>query len=172
MSSHQAVVSPSCHFCFPFNLHNCYPSCREAGKGDDPCVTNERPCNICSSFSEEQLLKIKNRSYVRKQKSDTSDKMDLLGDPEVEDTFLGSHEDLEHSAKQLYSSPPSLQPLHFESLSLKMPQTVQPTPSTALHNRIENKLEKKSGFSIKHPTTITNGGVQGFNHGSNAVSQR
>ena len=129
MSSHQAVVSPSCHFCFPFNLHNCYPSCREAGEGDDPCVTNERPCNICSSFSEEQLLKIKNWSYVRKQKSDTSDKMDLLGDPEVEDTFSGSHEDLEQAAKQLYSSPPSHCTLNlclWKCLKLSSPLQAQP----------------------------------------------
>ena len=63
MSSHQAntnkPISLKCHnFCLPFDLHNYCPSCREAGKGDDPCVTNERPCNNCSSSSEEQLLKL------------------------------------------------------------------------------------------------------------------
>ena len=36
----------------------------------------------------------------------------------------------------------SPQPLCFETLSLKTPQTVPPTPGTALQNRIENKLEK------------------------------
>ena len=46
-----------------------------------------------------------------------------------------------HAAEQLYSSPPSPQPLCFESLSLKVPQTVPPNPGTALQNRIENKLE-------------------------------
>ena len=41
---HQASSKPrssKCrHFCFPFDLHNCCPTCRESGKGDDPCVTN------------------------------------------------------------------------------------------------------------------------------------
>ena len=69
-----------------FDTHNYSPISREAGKGDDPCVTNEKPCNICSAFSEEQLVKIKHRHrYVRKQKmSDTcntsKDDLDLLGD--------------------------------------------------------------------------------------------
>ena len=34
------------------------PTCKESGKGDDPCVTNQSPCNICSSFSEEQQINI------------------------------------------------------------------------------------------------------------------
>ena len=34
------------------------------------------------------------------------------------------------------------QPLCFESLSLRTPQTVPPTPGTALQNNIESKLEK------------------------------
>ena len=78
------------HFCLQFDLHNYYPSCRESGKEDDPCVTNEKPCNICSSFTEEQLHKIKNSSrYVQKQKmADTSkDELDL-GDDDVE-VFTG-----------------------------------------------------------------------------------
>ena len=91
MSSHQTSInkprsSKCCHFCFAFDTHNYCPSCREAGKGDDPCVTNEKPCNICSAFTEEQLIKIKHRHrYVRKQKvSDTcntskDDELDLLG---------------------------------------------------------------------------------------------
>ena len=91
MSFHQTTAkarSSKCHhFCFPFDSHNYYPTCRESGKGDNPCVTNESPCNICVSFSEEQQIKIKHgRQYVRKQKSsdpcNTSkeDDLDLLGD--------------------------------------------------------------------------------------------
>ena len=58
--------------------HNYCPTCREAGKGDDPCVTNEKLCNICSAFTEEQLIIIKHRcNYVRKQKvSDTCNTTD------------------------------------------------------------------------------------------------
>ena len=94
--SHQASKdkprSSKClHFCLPFDSHNYCPACREANKGDNPCVTLEKPCEICSGFSEEQLLKMKNRRrYVRKQKAtDTSkdDDLDLLGDEDVE-SFL------------------------------------------------------------------------------------
>ena len=63
------------------------------------------------------------------------------GDVEV---FSASHADLEDTAEQLYSSPPRPQPLCFE-MSIKTPQTVPPTPGTALQNRIESKLEKSLG---------------------------
>ena len=135
MSSQQASSnkprSLKCrHFCLPFDTHNYCPACREAGKGDDPCVTNEKPCNICSTFTEEQLLKIKNRHrYVRKQKgTDTSkDELDLLGDEDDVEAFSGSQADLEGAAENLLSSPHP-QPLCFEMSSLQTPQTVPPTP--------------------------------------------
>ena len=101
--------------CFIFDTHNYCPTCREAGKGDDSCVIYENQSNICSGFTEEQLIKIKHRHRcVRKQKvSDTcntskDDDRDLLGD-------------LEGAAENLFSSPPRPQPLHFESLSLRTP---------------------------------------------------
>ena len=78
MSLHQANKdkprAQKCrHFCFSFDLHNYCPTCREAGKGDDPCVTFETPCQICTSFSDEQLKKIQNRKrYLKKQKAETS----------------------------------------------------------------------------------------------------
>ena len=58
---------------------------REAGKGDDPCVTFESPCQICGSFNQEQMLKISHRKrYIKKQKDLTStskdDELDLLAD--------------------------------------------------------------------------------------------
>ena len=114
-----------CHFCLPIDTYDYCLSCREAGKGHDPCVTNERLCNICTAFTEEQLLKIKHRHrYVRKQKvADTSkdDELNLLGD-DVE-AFSGSQADLEGAAENLFSSPPCPQPLHFEMLHLwKLPK--------------------------------------------------
>ena len=123
------------HFCLPFDSHNYCAACREANKGDDPCVTLEKPCEICSGFSKEQILKIKNRRrYVRKQKAtDTSkyDNLDLLGDDDVE-SLSGSHADLEGASKNLFASPPHPQPLRFEGLSLKTPaKTVPPTRGTA-----------------------------------------
>ena len=100
MSSNKPRSSKCRHFCFIFDTHNYSPACREAGKGDDPCVTNENPCNICSAFSEEQLIKIKHRCLLlEKQKvsdaynTSKDDDLDLLGD-DVE-AFSGSQADLE-----------------------------------------------------------------------------
>ena len=146
MSSHQTTAKPrssKCrHFCFLFDTHNYCPTCRESGKGDNPCVTNQSPCNICANFSEEQQIKIKHRrQYVRKQRAsdpcNTSKDADLhlLGD-DVE-AFSGSQADLEGAADNLFSSPPCPQPQRFETLSLKTPQTGPPTPGTALQNKIE-----------------------------------
>ena len=155
MSSHQTSSKPrssKCrYFCYPFNTHNYCPTCRESGKGNNPCVTNQSPCNICSNFTEEQQIKIKHRCrYIRKQKASelntSKDDLDLLGDDG--DAFSGSQADLEGAAENLFSSPPRSQPLHFESLSLKMPQTVPPTPGTALQNKIESRLEKSLGSTF------------------------
>ena len=85
-------------FCFLFDTHNYCPACRESGKGDYPCVTNQSPCNICANFTQEQHIKIKyKRKYVGKQKAsdpcNTSKDDDLdLGD-DVE-AFSGSQADL------------------------------------------------------------------------------
>ena len=62
--------------------------------------------------------------------------------PGMEDIFSGSHEDLENIARQLYSSPPLPQSLHFEALSLKTPQTVPHTPGTVLQIKYKIKLKK------------------------------
>ena len=155
MSSHQRSSKDKprflkCrHFCLPFDNHNFFTN-----KGDDPCVALEAPCEICSGFSEEQMLTIKNRKrYVRNQKADTSkdDELDLPGDEDVE-YFTGSQADLEGAADNLFASPPCPQPLHFESLSLKAPaKSVPPTPGTSLQQKIESKLEKSLGsqFNIQ-----------------------
>ena len=71
------------HFCFTFDLHNYCPTCRESGKGDGPCVTFEAPCDICASFTDDQMKKIQHRKrYIKKQKADASnakdDELDLL----------------------------------------------------------------------------------------------
>ena len=153
MSSHQTNKdkprSAKCrHFCFSFDTHNYCPTCRESGKGDDPCVTFESPCGVCAAFSEEQLIKITHRKrYVKKQKRDTTkdDELDLLGDEDVE-SFTGSQADLQSAADNLFTSPPRPPPLPFESLSLKTPaKSVPPTPGTALQQKIESKLEKSLG---------------------------
>ena len=131
MSSHQASSKPrssKCrHFCFPFNLHNYCPTCRESGKGDDPCVTNLSACNICDNLTDEQRSKIKNRRrYTQKQRSDANtskEDLDLLGDDE--ESFTGTQADLEGAAETLFSSPPR-----------------------PLQNKIEDRLEKSLGSSL------------------------
>ena len=157
MSLHQANKdkprAQKCHhFCFSFDQHNYCPTCRETGKGDDPCVTFETPCQICTSFSDEQLQKIQNRKrYLKKQKAETSskdDELDLLGEGDG-DSFTGSNADLESAADNLFTSPPHPQPLAFSSLSLKTPaKSVPPTPGTALQNKIQKNLEKSLGDSL------------------------
>ena len=140
------------HFCFRFDVHNYSPTCRESGKGDDPCVTFETPCPICASFTEEQMQKIAQRKrYIRKQNGNTvsskDDELDLLGD-DVE-SFTGTDADLETAADNLFTSPPHPQLLPFSSLSLKTPaKTVPPTPGTALQQKIESNLEKSLGNTL------------------------
>ena len=150
MSAHQTNKDKSrsskCrHFCFAFDAHNYCPTCRESGKGHDPCVTFEAPCQICASFTEEQLIKISHRKcYVKKQKKDTAsskdDELNLLVDEDV-DSFTGSHADLDSAAYNLFTSPPRRQPLPFSSLCIKTPaKPVPPTPGTALQQKIESNL--------------------------------
>ena len=67
------------------------------------------------------------------------------------EAFSGSQADLEGAAENLFSSPARPQPLCFESLSLKTPQTVPPTPGTALQNKIESRLEKSLGTQFNIP---------------------
>ena len=143
------------HFCFSFDLHNYCPTCREAGKGDDPCVTFETPCDICASFTDEQMKKIQHRKrYLKKQKAETSSKdneLDLLGEGDG-DSFTGSNADLESAADNLFTSPPPPprpQPLAFSSLSLKTPaKSVPPIPGTALQQIIQTNIEKSLGDSL------------------------
>ena len=157
MSLHQANKdkprAQKCrHFCFNFDLHNYCPTFREAGKGDDPCVTFETPCQICTSFTDEQLKKIQNRKrYLKKQKAETSSKdneLDLLSKGDG-DSFTGSNAELESAADNLFTSPPRPQPLAFSSLSLKTTaKSVPPTPGTALQNKIQKNIEKSLGDSL------------------------
>ena len=115
MSTHQTNkdkprARKCCHFCFSFDIHNYCPTCRESGKGDDPCVSFEAPCDICASFTDEQMNKIQCRKhYIKKQKTDASsakyDELYLLGEGNG-DSFTGSNVDLESAADNLFTSPP------------------------------------------------------------------
>ena len=130
------------HFCFSFDLHNYLhnycPTCRESGKGDDPCVTFETPCDICASFTDEQMKKIQHRKrYLKKQKAETSSKdneLDLLGEGD-RDSFTGSNADLESAADNLFTSHPRPQPLAFSSLSLKLRPSLSHPPQVQLYNK-------------------------------------
>ena len=66
--------------------------------------------------------------------------------------FLARTQTLRLLLKTYLLPPPHPQPLRFEALSLKTPpKTVPPTPSTALQQKIESKLEKFLGtpFNIQ-----------------------
>ena len=70
MSSHQTSAklrSSKCgHFCFLFDTTIIAPHAGNLAR-ETTSVTNQSPCNICASFSEEQQIKIKHRRwYVRK----------------------------------------------------------------------------------------------------------
>ena len=144
MSTHQTnkdkLRAQKCrHFCFSFDLHNYCPTCRESGKGDDPCVTFEAPCDICASFTDDQMNKIQHRKrYIKKQKADASnakdDELDLLGEGD-KDSFTGSNADLASAADNLFTSPPTRpQPLPFSSLSLKTPAKTSHPPQVLPYN--------------------------------------
>ena len=156
MSSHQASKdkprAAKCnHFCNSFDTHNFCPTCREAGKGNDPCVTHVTPCNICSSFTEEQITKISHRKrYSKKEKKDKAEDMgsELLGDNSVE-SFGGSQAELEMAADRLFTSPPRPQPLSLEAFSSRTPaRTVPPTPGTALQLKVQANIEKSLSSQI------------------------
>ena len=140
------------HFCSPFDVHNYCPTYRESGKDDDPFVTFETPCPICTSFTEDQIQKNAQRKrYISRIKGNTvgskDDELDLLRDDV--DSFTGSNADLESAADNLFTSPPRPQPLPFSSFSIKTPvKAVPPTPGTALPLRIESNLEKSLGNTL------------------------
>ena len=146
MSLHQTSAKPrssKCrHFYFLFDTHNYCPMCS-------------------ANFTKEQQIKIKQRCrYVRKQKvldpcnASKDDDLDLLGDDMA---FSNSQADLEGAA-DLFSSPPRPQPLRFESLSLRTPKTVPPTPGTALQNKIINSTSNSnSKCGSMHPSVHAGG---------------
>ena len=58
LSCREEIAITRARFYFSFDLHNYCPTCREAGKGDDSCVNFETPCDICASFTDDQMKKI------------------------------------------------------------------------------------------------------------------
>ena len=107
------------YFCFLFDTHIYCPTCRESGKGDNLCVTNQSPYHNFANFTEEQRITIKHRHrYVRKQKAPNPcntckyDDLDLFGD-DVE-AFSDLQADLEGATDNLFSSPPRCPTLMFQ----------------------------------------------------------
>ena len=104
----------------------------------------ESPCEICASFTEEQLIKITHRKRsVEKQKKDTTsskdDELDLLGDEGV-DSFTGSHADLESATDNLFTSPPRPQPLPSTSLSIQHQPKLSHPPQVLPYSRRLNQI--------------------------------
>ena len=62
--------------------HYC-PKCRDDLKGDDPCA-NSADCVICSTFSEDQKKKIRNRPrYKSKKDQNSSVSVDMAAKREI-----------------------------------------------------------------------------------------
>ena len=142
------------HFCFSFDLHNYCPTCRKAGKGDDPCVTFEMSCDICASFTDDQMRKIQHRKhYLKKQKAETStkdDKLDLLGEGDG-DSFTGSNADLESAADNLFTSPPPKKQSHSRSRHEIEPRSASDQSNEESDEpRIPSTKPKKHSGKSKH----------------------
>ena len=97
---------------------------------------------------------ITRKRYVKKDKAGVSDvskdESELLGEPDQDDIFEGSQQELEQAAQSIYQSPPKpsnvilgdprARVLGLDNLSLRTPQHVPETPSTMLQRRIEKSL--------------------------------
>ena len=59
------------HFMAEWDEHHYCPKCRDDLKGDDPCA-NSQDCVICSTFSEDQKKKIRNRNRYKSKKDQNS----------------------------------------------------------------------------------------------------
>ena len=97
--------------------------------------------SIMKSNASYVVLLLKNKSL--------NSKTICLGDPNLEKVFSGSLEDLENIAQKLYSSPPHLQHLNLEALSIKMPQNVLPTPGIALQHKIEKSVGSQLNIQLQ-----------------------
>ena len=133
------------HFCFSFDLHNYCPTCREAGKGDDPCVTFETPCDICASFTDDQMKKIQHgKRYLKKQKAETSTKdneLDLLGEGDG-DSFTGSMQTSRVLLTIFLPHPPVLSHLPSVPYLSKHQPSLSHPPQVQLYNKKLKKILK------------------------------
>ena len=82
--------------------HHYCPKCRDDFKGDDPCA-NSSDCLICSSFSEEQKKKIRNR-YKSKKDQNSSVFVDNNKEGSIDDSLLDEDESAVSVASQALSS--------------------------------------------------------------------
>ena len=100
------------------------------------------PCDICASFTDDQMKKIQHRKrYLKKQKAETTtkdDKLDLLGEGDG-DSFIGSNADLESAANNLFTSPPHphlvLSPLLSVLYHLKHQPNLSHPPQVLPYNK-------------------------------------
>ena len=92
------------HFMADWDDHHYCPKCRDDFKGDDPCA-NSSDCLICSSFSEEQKKKIRNRNrYKSKKDQNSSVFVDNNKEGSIDDSLLDEDESAVSVASQVLSS--------------------------------------------------------------------
>ena len=92
------------HFMADWDDHHYCPKCRDDFKGDDPCA-NSSDCLICSSFSEEQKKKIRNRNrYKSKKDQNSSVFVNNNKEGSIDDSLLDEDESAVSVASQALSS--------------------------------------------------------------------
>ena len=84
--------------------HHYCPKCRDDLKGDDPCA-NSADCVICSTFSEAQKKKIRNRNrYKSKKDQNSSVFVNNSKDCSIDDSLLDEDESAVSISSQVLSS--------------------------------------------------------------------
>ena len=92
------------HFMADWDDHHYCPKCRDDYKGDDPCA-NSSDCLVCSSFSEEQKKKIKNRNRYKSKKDQNSFVfVDNNKEVNIDDSLLDEDESAASVSSQAISS--------------------------------------------------------------------
>ena len=91
------------HFMADWDDHHYCPKCRDDFKGDNPCA-NSSGCLICSSFSEEQKKKIRNRNrYKSKKDQNASVFVDNNKEGSIDDSLLDEDESVSVASQALSS---------------------------------------------------------------------
>ena len=138
------------HFMAEWDSHHYCPKCRDDLKGDDPCVKSSE-CAICSTFSEEQKKKIRNRNRYKSKKDQGSSLFgDNSKDGSTDDSLLDEDESSATGSSQVPSSQKN------RSLEDKLNRFF--TEFQSLSQRLQN-LEHKEAETVRSHTSSGRDGL-------------